>query len=243
MTRNFSLLFLISLVFFSNSYSQKIATLEVDLSKATNGMAVAASIELDKLTYATDSSLSLLEVDGSKRTPVPFQISQGEQRLLNWLVKPGGGAAAKKKMFELQKATPAKFDQITSVVKDGALTISNSNKNFLRYWFKTVYPPDGIDTAFKRSGFIHPLWTPNGQELTRIQAPDHYHHYGIWNPWTHVLFEGDTVDFWNIKGRQGTVRFGKFVSVNNGPVFSEVQSITRTCGFQKQKRWRKSGYE
>ena len=25
-----------------------------------------------------------------------------------------------------------------------------------------------------------------------------------------VLFEGDTVDFWNIKGRKGTVRFGNF---------------------------------
>ena len=42
--------------------------------------------------------------------------------------------------------------------------------------------------------------TPHGQVLTRIQPPDHYHHYGIWNPWTHTLFENDTVDFWNIKG-------------------------------------------
>jgi hypothetical protein len=29
----------------------------------------------------------------------------------------------------------------------------------------------------------------------RVQAPDHSHHYGLWNPWTKVLFEGDTVDF------------------------------------------------
>ena len=235
MRKNYLLLTICFLAFFQKIFAQKIATLEVDLSKTTNGMAVPASLELDKLTYYSDSSLTLIEIDGAKRTPVPFQISQGEQRLLNWLVKPGTGATAKKKVFELQKAAPSKFEQITSSIKDGALTISSGNKNLLRYWFKTVYPPNGIDTAFKRSAFIHPLWTPNGQELTRIQAPDHYHHYGIWNPWTHVLFEGDTVDFWNIKGRQGTVRFGKFVAVNNGPVYSEFKALHEHVAFKNQK--------
>ena len=105
----------------------------------------------------------------------------------------------------------------------------------MRYWFKTVYPPTGVDSSFKRSAFIHPLWTPNGQELTRIQAPDHYHHYGIWNPWTHVLFEGDTVDFWNIRGKQGTVRFGKLVAVNNGPVYSEFKALHEHVAFKNRK--------
>ena len=108
---------------------------------------------------------------------------------------------------------------------EGSLTISSDNRNLLRYQYRTVYPPAGVDSAFKRSAFIHPLWTPNGQELTRIQPPDHYHHYGIWNPWTHVLFEGDTVDFWNLVKKQGTVRFANFVSVVAGPVFSEYSAL------------------
>src|SRR5215207_7193237 len=102
--------------------------------------------------------------------------------------------------------------QIVKLTIDSALTISSGNKELLIYQFKTVYPPRGIDTAYKRSGFIHPLYTPHGQVLTRIQPPDHYHHYGIWNPWTHTFFEGDTVDFWNIKDHEGTVRFAKFTS-------------------------------
>ena len=66
--------------------------------------------------------------------------------------------------------------------------------------------PEGVREIFSLSGFIHPLQSPGGEVLTRIQAPDHWHHYGIWNPWTHTEFEGDTVDFWNIGSRQGRGR-------------------------------------
>jgi hypothetical protein len=106
----------------------------------------------------------------------------------------------------------------------------------LSYVHKTVYPPAGIDSAFRRSGFIHPLWTPHGQVLTRIQPPDHHHHYGIWNPWTHVLFEGDTVDFWNIGGKQGTVRFAKLISETNGQVFSEFKVLHEHVAFKASRQ-------
>ena len=102
--------------------------------------------------------------------------------------------------------------KVEMVKNNGALTFRAGNKNLLSYQYQLVYPPAGQDTNYKRSGFIHPVWTPHGQILTRIQPPDHYHHYGIWNPWTHTVFEKDTVDFWNLKGRQGTVRFAKFIS-------------------------------
>jgi hypothetical protein len=92
------------------------------------------------------------------------------------------------------------------------LTISDGKKDLLTYQFKTVSPPEGANPAYQRSGFIHPLYAPNGQVLTRIQPPDHYHHYGIWNPWTQTLFERDTVDFWNLIKKEGTVRFAKFTS-------------------------------
>jgi hypothetical protein len=130
-------------------------------------------------------------------------------------------------------AAAKNLNSINTRIEDGALTIHDGDQNLLRYQFKTVYPPPGIDTAFKRSGFIHPLWTPHGQVLTRIQAPDHYHHYGIWNPWTHVLFEGDTVDFWNLKERKGTVRFNHFVSVTSGSAYAEYQALHEHVAFKK----------
>ena len=215
------------------SYSQRLAVFEVELDKPTNGLEVPASINVDQVSFVHDSLLTLVEVSGSKRTPVPFQVTQGKNRILHWMINPGSNS--KKRVFELMKGKPSTFEQMNTMMKDGSLTIQSGSKNLLRYWYQTVYPPAGVDTAYKRSAFIHPLWTPNGQELTRIQAPDHYHHYGIWNPWTHVFFEGDTVDFWNIRGRKGTVRFGKFASITSGPVYAEFQALHEHVAFKKDK--------
>ncbi|EDY80937.1 hypothetical protein VDG1235_554 [Verrucomicrobiia bacterium DG1235] len=71
-----------------------------------------------------------------------------------------------------------------------------------------VYPaPEGQNPAYARSGFLHPVNTRAGQRLTQIQPDDHYHHYGIWNPWTHTSFRGREIDFWNLAKKQGAVRF------------------------------------
>jgi hypothetical protein len=214
-------------------YCQKITLLEVDLSKSASLLDEPFSIDLDAITFLPDTALSLVEIQGSKRIPIPFQIENKGRRTLSWIVK-AGDEKVKKRTYELVKGAAVKNNvTVKAKVDDGTLTIQSNDSNLLRYQFKTVYPPAGIDTAFRRSAFIHPLWTPHGQPLTRIQAPDHYHHYGIWNPWTHVLFEGDTVDFWNLKGRKGTVRFGKFVSVTSGPVFAEFRALHEHVAFKK----------
>ena len=127
----------------------------------------------------------------------------------------------------------AKSKSSVNMTIDSNLTISAGGQKLLTYQFKTVYPPKGIDTNYKRSGFIHPLYTPHGQLLTNIQPKDHYHHYGIWNAWTHTFFEGDTVDFWNIKGHQGTVRFAKFTSKVNNDKYSEYTALQEHVVFKK----------
>jgi hypothetical protein len=112
------------------------------------------------------------------------------------------------------------------IIKDNQyLTFQFKGKNLLRYVHALTYPPAGVDSAYARSGFIHPLWSPHGHELTRIQPPDHYHHYGLWNPWTHVLYKGDTIDFWNIGGKKGTVRFAKQLSSTEGKEFTELKVL------------------
>lgn len=116
---------------------------------------------------------------------------------------------------------------------EGKLTFRWGNKNLLSYQYSTVYPPNGVDTNYKRSGFIHPLYAPHGQVLTRIQPPDHYHHYGFWNPWTHTVFESDTVDFWNLKEHQGTVRFVKFISTINKRKFAAYTAQHQHIVFKK----------
>jgi len=93
-------------------------------------------------------------------------------------------------------------------------TIYIGDQAVLSYVHGETLPPEGIDPVFRRSAYIHPLCSPGGQELTRIQPPDHWHHYGIWNPWTRTSFFGDyKVDFWNLGERQGTVRFAEYLDM------------------------------
>ncbi len=115
----------------------------------------------------------------------------------------------------------------------GVLTISKGNHPLLTYVYKTVYPPPGIDTAYKKSGFIHPLHTPRGQILTRIQPPDHFHHYGIWDPWTHILYKGDTIDCWNLAARKGTQRFARFISISKQLGSQEFEALQQHVVFHK----------
>lgn len=100
---------------------------------------------------------------------------------------------------------------LTLESNDTETTIYRGDQPVLSYVHKETLPPEGVDTLYKRSAYIHPLWSPGGERLTRIQPPDHYHHYGIWNPWTRTRFGERSVDFWNLGEGQGTVRFVRYL--------------------------------
>lgn len=233
MKRTFLLTAIFSGIIFANGYAQKIAMLEVELNNANSELEIPVQTDLNAITFLSDTALSLIEVQGDKRSSVPFQIEDGEQRTLYWLIHPNENRHGRL-VYELIKAKPEKRQNNAQVkATDGLLTISAGDRKLLGYQYGPVYPPAGVDSAYQRSGFIHPLWSPHGQVLTQIQPADHYHHYGIWNPWTHTVFEADTVDFWNLAKRLGTVKFAKFVSVSDGPVFGEYQALHEHVVFKK----------
>ena len=213
-------------------FSQQLASFEINLPGEITGLDIPVSIDLNDITYLPDTLLSLFEIVGNKRIEVPFQVEEGNTRKLHWVITTRNRTSGNF-IFELIRGKAKHRNSIEATANNGVLTIHKGDNKFLQYYFKTVYPPEGVDSAYKRSAFIHPLWSPHGQELTRIQPPDHYHHYGIWNPWTHVRFEGDTIDFWNLNAGQGTVRFANFVSVENGPVFSGFKALHEHVVFKK----------
>lgn len=224
-----------AVTFFSFGYStaQTIAVLTVPANNIPPGMSFPASVKLDEITLLPDSVISLVEVADGKRMRVACQIENRGERVLYWLIN-DRASGGKKRVFELVKRAPLPKTAAMQVTLDaGALLIKSGERNLLQYNYKTHYPPAGVDTAFKRSGFIHPLWTPHGQALTRISPPDHYHHYGLWNPWTKVLFEGETVDFWNLRDKKGTVRFADLVSINEGAIYADYQVLHQHVVFKK----------
>jgi hypothetical protein len=112
-------------------------------------------------------------------------------------------------ILTLQPACGQKSPRV--VAEEDETTIYIGKQAVLTYVHKETLPPAGVDTIYKRSAYIHPLYSPGGERLTRIQAPDHWHHYGIWNPWTRTHFGEHKVDFWNLAERQGTVRFAEYL--------------------------------
>jgi len=199
--------------------AQKIATLEVELP-AVSTYAYPVSIPLDPITHEPDSLLTLVEVTSDASVEIPFQIDNMQGRTIYWIVKPTAGGE-RVRSFEIHKKQhPMKSGGLSISQTDKALIIKKGDQDLWQYNHAIAYPPEGADPAYARSGFVHPMWSPSGKSLTRIQPPDHYHHYGLWNPWTRAEFKGETIDFWNLKEQQGTVRFANFVSKTQGPVFA-----------------------
>jgi hypothetical protein len=202
-----------------DSQAQRSVTLTVEIGAGQVGNLTASYPYYAIITGPLENFL-MQEVVGTKRTPVVYQRFGN---FIYWTFKADGKQT--QRTFELVKGKPREGPaSMTAKDSDGGIVLQSGSTNLLKYQVTMVYPPAGIDSAYRRNGFIHPLWAPNGQELTRIQPKDHYHHYGIWNPWTHVLYKGDTVDFWNIGGKKGTVRIGEVISKSSGPLLAGFEA-------------------
>lgn len=101
-------------------------------------------------------------------------------------------------------------NKVSATKTDGNIQLSLGATPVVQYRYQMNYPPAGVDSIFKKSGYIHPILTPKGDTLTRINAPDHWHHYGLWGPWTHTRIDTTRVDFWNLGQGMGTVLFKEF---------------------------------
>jgi hypothetical protein len=221
----------IILLFALQVYGQEIARITV-FAGNEDRVDCPVGIHLDQIDYNQDQGeLFLLEVSDKAENRIHCQLDPGFSAKL-WFILPGETPAGTERSFLLkQEVLQAESGSLHLEKRQGQLRVVSLEKPILDYQFKTMYPPEGINPLFKRSGFIHPLWSPGGQILTRIQAPDHYHHYGIWGPWTKTHIRGREVDFWNLLKGQGTVRFSSFLSQWEGPVFSGFKALQEHIDF------------
>ncbi len=97
---------------------------------------------------------------------------------------------------------------------DDIIKILDGTNALLVYHKSEVLPPKGSDPSYKRSAFIHPLKTPKGSIVTSIHSDDHLHHVGLWHAWVNTSHGTRKIDFWNLKKKEGTVRYKKTISLN-----------------------------
>lgn len=189
-------------------------------------------VPLQSINYNNDKgSIVLYEITNNGEKEIPCQLEPGYSATL-WFVLDGLLKKSEKREFIIRVEEKERKDPDIILKKDEKdLSLICNGTPILNYRFGMTYPPEGINPLYKRSGFIHPLWSPGGEVLTRIQAPDHYHHYGIWGPWTLTHIGERKVDFWNLAEGQGTVEFENFLSEYEGSVFSGFQAVQKHIDF------------
>ncbi|WP_161596891.1 DUF6807 domain-containing protein [Chitinophaga vietnamensis] len=188
------------------------------------------------VTYKTSgipANVELEEVSGKKRIAVPVQVQADG---IYWILS-GHTAAGATRIFELHQAKAATAaPAMMAVVTKEAVVLRQGQDQILQYNTAIAEPPAGSDTVYRRSGFIHPLWAPNGAVLTNIfPNAGHRHHMGIWNPWTHTRFEGHETDFWNVQKKEGKVRFAQLLGTVSGPAWCGFTALQEHVAFSGGK--------
>lgn len=96
------------------------------------------------------------------------------------------------------------------------------NKPVFVYHNNIVNPPADSPQYYKRSGFIHPLYSPTGAILTDDFPVGHTHQHAIFTAWTNTTFRNAKVDFWNQHLLTGTVMHAEILEMNSGDVFGQL---------------------
>ncbi len=103
------------------------------------------------------------------------------------------------------------------------------------YYHATAEPPEGIDAIYRRSGFLHPLFSPERRVLTDDFPPDHAHQHGLFFAWVKATFRGQKIDFWNQAAGTGNVRHQAILDQQSGPVLGQFLVQLRHEAFAPDK--------
>jgi len=112
---------------------------------------------------------------------------------------------------------------ISTKRKNDGILLQVRNKPVLFYHTEKAQPPPDSPRYYQRSGFIHPLYSPEGKTLTDDFPVRHTHQHGIFQAWVNTTFRGKPVDFWNQHKQTGTVEHAALIGINSGQVLTELK--------------------
>jgi len=133
---------------------------------------------------------------------------------------------------------PQLFAQVQIEELDGKIIASVDHNPVLHYHATTVDPPTGMDPIYARSGFIHPLFSPSGKQLTDGFPIGHVHQHGVFNAWTRATFKHQVVDFWNQHKKLGTVTHHRVKQINDDSFEVALRQISLNQGPAIHETWK-----
>ncbi|MCW9708235.1 PmoA family protein [Fodinibius salsisoli] len=161
--------------------------------------------------------------DGSGNT-VPIQVNEHNMGL--FIIDKLSAGDSEIYHFSGEAASSVGASQVNYTADENTFTFQKDGKPVLSYYYDSNNPPTELDHRYKRAGYIHPAYTPNGVSLTNhLDTQMHPHHYGIWSAWTKTKFQGRSPDFWNQQDETGRVDHADSLDkVWEGPVYGGLKA-------------------
>jgi len=159
---------------------------------------------------------------------IPVQVDRNrDAATLVWIVRDKLNAGAVRHYRLTPAAEPSKPDRVT-VTDDGRhLVVKVGMKHVFSYNHVTVPSPDPKHPYYARSGYIHPLYNPDGKVVTDDFNPDHAHQHGIMLAWRKMTYDGRQTNGWDQQAGLGKVEHATLEAFTSGPVFGSFKTSLR----------------
>jgi len=154
---------------------------------------------------------------------VESQILPGEPSRVIFILDSLPAGATRHFRLEPAEPTGAEKEAVTCMDDGKRLRLRVGDRPVLQYNAAMVESPEGIEPYYRRSGQIHPLFTPSGRIVSDDFPPDHAHQHGVFFAWVNTTFEGRHLDFWNQKEQTGRIEHAAILETTSGPVFGQFQ--------------------
>ena len=179
------------------------------------------------LPASADGADAGVVVDG-KRPGIPLQVGHGREATF---VLPELKAGETRRYEILRPGNRVRDVSKPAVEarRDGPVVrVTASGKPVLTYQAEPgEFPRADIKPIFRRGGYIHPVYTPEGRAITDDYPVDHPHHHGIWWAWTKTEYDGRQPDFWNMGASTGRIDFDSLDAMWSGQVHGGLTATTR----------------
>nr|MBI1230187.1 hypothetical protein [Cytophagales bacterium] len=149
-------------------------------------------------------------------------------------------------VFELQEGKVETNAAPALSPSDQGIEVRSGERPVFFYQAATAYPAAGLPDYYKRSGMIHPLYSPSGKILTDDFPAGHVHQHAIFNAWVNTQYKGEKVDFWNQHQGTGTVEHVDVLATNLGQLTASLRTklshISLKHGQVLEEEWEITSY-
>jgi hypothetical protein len=108
------------------------------------------------------------------------------------------------------------------------LSLKSGDRVVMTYNAGHVPSPIPDQDYYGRSGFIHPVFTPEGRVVTEAFPADHPHQHGLMFAWTTATYDGRKINFWDQKRREGIIRHARTIHADDHRIVVGLEHVSIT---------------